>query len=123
MGKWVILPEHKSNDFFLQFPNCLHYKNLEECVGLMEYALAHDPKPLDDETRTKLSWEGANERLFESSTITKEEYQQWEKDGKIKGDDDAARFHVETGMKGQLIGSFFNREQTSKDDKADGATK
>jgi hypothetical protein len=63
----------------------------------------------------KLSWEGANERLFDSSAVTKDEYMEWEDTGKIKSDDDAARFHVETGMKGQLIGKFFAREKPSDD--------
>jgi hypothetical protein len=61
----------------------------------------------------KLSWEDANERLFDSSAVTKDQFMEWEETGKIRSDDDAARFHVETGMKGQLIGKFFAREKPS----------
>ena len=102
-------PPTASNTFFAQFPNCLQYASLEECLQKLEWALNNDPKPLDKQTATMLSWDGANERLFESSTITKEEWRQWQENGKIKSDDDAARFHCETGMKGQLIGNFFKR--------------
>ncbi|CAB9509875.1 Digalactosyldiacylglycerol synthase 1, chloroplastic [Seminavis robusta] len=116
MGKFVILPKHPSNMFFLQFPNCLAYTSLEDCLVKLEYALAHEPVPLTEEVAKKLSWEGANERLFESSSVTKDEWAEWEKDGKIKSDDDAARFHVETGMRGQLIGKFFAREKPSEEE-------
>ena len=145
MGKFVILPKHReyssvlsdihvasleisdqfspvvhaptaSNTFFAQFPNCLLYSSLDESLEKLDWALENDPKPLDEETATKLSWEGANERLFESSIITKDEWLEWQDTGKIKSDDDAARFHVETGMKGQLIGNFFKRDSKSAGD-------
>lgn len=110
MGKFAVLPKHPSNIFFEQFPNCLQYSSLEECLEKLDYALKNNPKPLDEETAAKLSWEGANERLFKSSTITREEWKDWQENGKIKGDDNAARFHAETGMKGQLIGNFFKQD-------------
>jgi len=77
--------------------------------------LANEPKPLSEESALKLSWEGANERLFESSAVTKDEYEEWVETGRIKSDDDAARFHVETGMRGQLIGKFFTGDKTKDD--------
>lgn len=117
MGKFVILPKHPSNMFFLQFPNCLAYTSLDDCVSKLAWALANDPVPLDEETAMKLSWEGANERLFGSSAITRDEWEEWIETKKLDSDDDAARFHVETGMKGQLITHFFTGEKKSKEDK------
>ena len=105
-----------SNTFFQQFPNCLPYDSLEDCLGKLEWALRNDPAPLDDESALKLSWEGANERLFDSSAVTRDEWEEWAETGKLKSDIDAARFHVETGMKGQLIGKFFTGDKKSKDE-------
>lgn len=101
-----------SNTFFYQFDNCLEYDTLEDCLEKLEWALANEPKPLDKDSALKLSWEGATERLYESSAITKDEWEEWEETGKIKSDDDAAKFHVETGMKGQLIGKFFTGDKS-----------
>jgi hypothetical protein len=94
----------------------LAYTSLEDCLEKLEWALQNDPVPLDEETALKLSWEGANERLFDSAAVTREEWEEWAEAGKLKSDIDAARFHVETGMKGQLIGSFFTGDKSSKDE-------
>ena len=91
------------------------YESLEDCLAKLEWALSHDPTPLDEEAGQKLSWEGANERLFDSAAVTKDELLEWQETGKIKSDNDAARFHVETGMKGQLIGKFFARDKPSEE--------
>ena len=62
-----------------------------------------------------LSWEGANERLFDSASVTRDEWEEWTETGKLKSDLDAARFHVETGMKGQLIGNFFSGDKSKEE--------
>lgn len=73
MGKFVILPSHPSNDFFVQFPNCLTYATKEEFVGNLYYAMTHSPEPLTYEYLYALSWEAATERLILASSITVEE--------------------------------------------------
>lgn len=70
MGKFVILPSHPSNDFFVQFPNCLPYSSKEEFVGNLYYALTHSPKPLSEEFAYALSWDAANERLEAAGSIS-----------------------------------------------------
>jgi digalactosyldiacylglycerol synthase len=86
MGKWVILPRHASNEFFLQFPNCLQYKNKREFVELLQYALAN---PVDyvlegltssngalldrSQLFAPLTWEVATERLVDTAYLSKRE--------------------------------------------------
>eukprot|EP00536_Pseudo-nitzschia_multiseries_P018143 jgi/Psemu1/264714/estExt_Genewise1Plus.C_21970008 len=98
MERFVIIPNHPSNTFFLQFPNCLAYESKNECVEHIKFALTNDPTPLSPEDRHKLTWEGANIRLFESSLITEEEAD--EMNNKTA---DFARLHIDT-MK---TGAFF----------------
>mmetsp|Transcript_11917 Transcript_11917/g.28251 ORF Transcript_11917/g.28251 Transcript_11917/m.28251 type:complete len:906 (-) Transcript_11917:1089-3806(-) len=73
MGKFVVVPSHPSNDFFVEFPNCLVYTNKEEFVGNLYYALTHSPEPLTSEYSHALSWEAATERLEAASSIPVEE--------------------------------------------------
>ena len=108
-----------SNTFFYQFPNCLAYTSLEDCLEKLEWALANDPVPLSEESAQKLSWEGANERLFDSAAVTRDEWEEWAETGKLKSDADAARFHVETGMTGQLIGKFFTGNKSKEETKVE----
>lgn len=76
MGKFVILPSHPSNDFFVQFPNCLSYATKEEFVGNLYYAMTHSPEPLTDVYLHALSWEAATERLIMASCIPRDEDEQ-----------------------------------------------
>ena len=70
MGKFVILPSHPSNDFFVQFPNCLPYTSKEEFVGNLYYALTHSPEPLSEDYAYALSWDAATERLEAAGSIS-----------------------------------------------------
>lgn len=118
MGKFAIIPKHPSNTFFLQFPNCLAYESLSECVEKLEWALANSPVPLTEEYRHRFTWEGATERLFEASVITVGESM------KQREDDQAtsriAWLHVESAKKANLIGKMFGgkKKKDSSEEKA-----
>ena len=103
MGKFVVLPKHPSNTFFLQFSNCLAYETKAECVEKLQWALENDPKPLSEEETFQLTWEGANERLFDSSVLTVAEFDEYQSSGRAKADRDAARLHIETVKKGRGV--------------------
>jgi digalactosyldiacylglycerol synthase len=71
MGKWAIIPKHPSNAFFVQFPNCLSYRNRREFVSTVKYALINDPPPLSYQQAQLLSWEEATVRCIKSAAISK----------------------------------------------------
>lgn len=73
MGKFVVLPEHPSNDFFRSFPNALFYSDAAEFVQQLSKARATEPEPLNQDLRHLLSWEAATERLFESASVSERE--------------------------------------------------
>lgn len=50
MGKWLVCAHHPCNTFAAQFPNTLVYHSPEEFRQHLQYALEHDPHPLDDDT-------------------------------------------------------------------------
>ncbi len=109
MGKFVILPKHSSNTFFLQFSNCLAYESKIECVEKLKWALANEPKPLSEEERYQLTWEGANERLYQSSVLTENDVKEWKESGREQGDRDAARLHYETIKRGRGVQKLLHR--------------
>lgn len=80
-----------SNDFFLQFPNCLAFSDENDCNEKMQHALAHDPQPLSEMEEMKLSWEGAIQRLFKSTTMSAEEFE--ERD--ISAEKDLVNLHTQ----------------------------
>ena len=80
MGKFVILPSHPSNDFFVQFPNCLPYSSKEEFVGNLYYALTHSPEPLSEAYSYALSWDAATERLEAAGSISVREQEAMSKE-------------------------------------------
>lgn len=61
----VILSIIASNEFFIQFPNCLAYESLEDCAKKVQFALANTPEPLNEKFKRILSWEGMyNVRIY-----------------------------------------------------------
>eukprot|EP00521_Asterionellopsis_glacialis_P008497 CAMPEP_0195283372 /NCGR_PEP_ID=MMETSP0707-20130614/1943_1 /TAXON_ID=33640 /ORGANISM="Asterionellopsis glacialis, Strain CCMP134" /LENGTH=779 /DNA_ID=CAMNT_0040342531 /DNA_START=56 /DNA_END=2395 /DNA_ORIENTATION=+ len=102
MGKFVIIPRHPSNDFFLQFPNCLAYETLKDCVAKLQFALENEPEPLSEKHIHELAWEGAIERLYEVSKLTKKQVKENSPNASI------ARLHVEFGKKGHTFGKFLS---------------
>ena len=98
-----------SNEFFIRFDNCLAYGDKKECIERIKWALENDPKPLTQDQVHSFSWEGATERLFESAGLTKSEADRRIGSGTATADRDAARFHVESGRKGQFIQQIIQR--------------
>lgn len=109
MGKFVILPKHPSNTFFLQFANCLAYESKIECVEKIKWALNNEPRPLSEEEHFQLTWEGANERLYKFSAMTEAEVKDWKESGRAQGDRDAARLHYETVKRGRGVQKLLHR--------------
>jgi hypothetical protein len=96
------LPQTASNTFFLQFPNCLAYTSKKECVTKIKFALENDPLPLSPDDRHKLTWEGANQRLYTSSAISK-------KQAKVMNAKTAefARLHMDAMKTGAFFQGFL----------------
>lgn len=74
MGKRVVITKHPSNDFFeANFPGLvLTFKpgDSQEFFRAIKKAEAMGPtKPLSQEQRRLLTWEAANERLFDASAV------------------------------------------------------
>jgi hypothetical protein len=107
MGKYAIIPIHPSNTFFLQFPNCLAYRNKFEFVANLRWALTHDPEPLTTEQIHQFTWEAATERFIAASAITWREALERERLGLAKLDERIAWFHNELG-KGET-GDFIRK--------------
>mmetsp|Transcript_3216 Transcript_3216/g.4273 ORF Transcript_3216/g.4273 Transcript_3216/m.4273 type:complete len:1023 (+) Transcript_3216:214-3282(+) len=116
MGKFVIIPNHPSNEFFLQFPNCLAYNNLQECVEKIKWALDHDPVPLTQELRYIFTWEAATDRLVASSIITKREAKERSSAGYDKIDSRMAWLHSEGGKKGNFIKNLFGKTEQKQEE-------
>ena len=69
MGKWVIIPQHRSNLFFEQFDNCLSYNDVNSFINNMEVALRSDPKPMRKDMIDILTWEAATQRLIDATEL------------------------------------------------------
>jgi len=104
MGKYVIIPQHPSNEFFYQFkPNCLTYRTLDECIKQLQWALTEAPPPEKLPNVDEFTWEAATQRLFHASTITKKETEDWFTDGKRETDERIAWLHLEAAEKGKWL--------------------
>jgi len=111
MGKFVIIPKHPSNIYFLQFPNCLAYMNIKDCMEKLKWALENDPYPLTEDVWHKFTWEGANNRLIQAAGITNQEERDRINSGQDKADREIAWIHVETAKKGQLVRNFLPHQK------------
>ena len=86
MGKWTIIPSHPSNAFFVQFPNCLPYRNRREFVSTLKYAMKNDPPHLTEEQANILSWEAATMRCVNAAAIPKRDAARNERICRMKED-------------------------------------
>jgi hypothetical protein len=109
MGKFVIIPVHPSNTFFLRFPNCLAYRNKFEFVANLRWALTHEPEPLTPQQARQFTWEAATDRFMEASAISWEEAAERERLGRSKLDERIAWLHNEIGKgaTGDMLRAVF----------------
>ncbi|KAL9184808.1 hypothetical protein ACHAXT_002585 [Thalassiosira profunda] len=110
MNKFAIIPRHPSNEFFLQFANCLAYDTLEECAEKMAWALDNAPASLSEEERRKFTWEAATERLVDSSVVTVTQARERAENGMDKTDARIAYWLSESGEKGHMIRNLFHKD-------------
>ena len=100
-----------SNEFFFDFPNCLAYETLEQCVEHLQYALTNKPMPLSPKHRLALSWEGATERLYQAAGITltqDEERKRYYWNVIQEEQESAARQHVSLMRKSNFVSNLFS---------------
>ncbi|KAL3906638.1 MAG: hypothetical protein SGARI_003914, partial [Bacillariaceae sp.] len=106
MGKWVIVPRHASNEFFLQFPNCLQYKHKGEFVELLQYDLSNPVthviegnQTLADRSHlyTSLTWEAATERLIDTAYLSKRDERRLDRLTLHKEDKSIQEWHYALG--------------------------
>ena len=69
MGKWVVIRKHPSNEFFYDFPTCLPFETKAEFATHYAFALRHEPPPLSDRMRRRLSWAAATDRFCDAAAM------------------------------------------------------
>lgn len=127
MSKWVICPRHPSNEFMLQFPNCLQYKSKSEFCDILQYALSHSVHDVIPSLASQsvdanssnisntvtdrsliyapLTWEAATERLVETSYLSKRDARRRDRLMIIPKDRSIQEWHysLANGRKGDVL--------------------
>eukprot|EP00978_Attheya_sp_CCMP212_P004514 scaffold9821_cov47-Attheya_sp.AAC.8 len=103
MGKFAIIPRHRSNEFFEPFPNCLLYSTKEEFVAFVTHALSHEPTPLAPELAHQLTWEAATERCITAAAISKRDATRRDRVGKPRFEEQIAQIHSSLLSKGDDV--------------------
>ena len=81
---------------------------MTEALEKLVWALKNNPTPLTESLAHEFTWEGATERLYTASAISKREERQRIESGQEKADREVAWMHVESLKKGQLVHNFFS---------------
>jgi digalactosyldiacylglycerol synthase len=95
-GRFVLVPQHPSNDFFVQFPNCLQYKSRSDFCALLQLALSHDPVPLTPDQQHALTWEAATDRLIRAAAVSRRDRARRDRVG-LHLDERLAKWHYDWG--------------------------
>eukprot|EP00958_Prasinococcus_capsulatus_P022585 scaffold3187_cov361-Prasinococcus_capsulatus_cf.AAC.3 len=69
MGKFAIIADNPSNQFFKQFRNCTLCKTPKDYQAAVERALATHPEPLSQQERYTLTWEAATDRFLAAAAV------------------------------------------------------
>jgi hypothetical protein len=95
-GRFALVPQHPSNVFFAQFPNCLQYKSKAEFCALLQLALSHEPTPLTPELQHMLTWKAATDRLIRAAAVSLRDQARRDRVG-LRLDNRLAKWHYEWG--------------------------
>lgn len=98
----------------MQFPNCLAYKDLDDAVLKLQYAISNQPEPLMEKYAHILSWQGATERLFEASRMLKTDLEEAEKRGDGLARRKSATFHTESSRNSLYLKKLFGGKLLGK---------
>jgi hypothetical protein len=87
---------------------------MDDCVRKIQYALTNKPEPLTDKFVRMLSWEGATDRLYDSSGMTRDEADKLKEAGRVEKREKAARFHVDSAQKSHFVTSLLSGKMLKK---------
>lgn len=80
----------------------------------MQYALSHNPEPLIEKYAHMLSWDGATQRLFDVSSISKTEAEDRRENGMEAEDIRAAKFHISSTKKSHFVARLLSGKILTK---------